>query len=124
MPKITTEQVKNALIECHGLAYAAARQLKVAPSTIFRRVQKSPELGEFIRECHETRLDEAEGQLMAAVRRGEAWAVCFFLKTQGRHRGYSERLEVAPTIVRREIVEEVVTATYQPPALPGTGLAG
>ena len=116
MPKITTEQVKSALIECHGLCYAAARHLGVAPSTIFRRVQKHPELAEFIKECHETRLDEAEGQLQAAVRRGEAWAVCFYLKTQGKARGYSERLEVAPVAVRREIVEEIVTVT---PALLG-----
>jgi len=124
MPKITTEQVKNALIECHGLAYAAARNLGVAPSTIFRRVQKHPELAELVKDARELRLDEAEGALMAAVRRGEGWAVCFFLKTQGRSRGYSERLEVAPTVVRREVVEEIVSAAYKPPALPGTGLAG
>ena len=110
MAKLSTETIKAALVENLGLCYAAARHLGVAPSTIFRRVQKHPELAELVKDARELRLDEAEGALMAAVRRGEGWAVCFFLKTQGRSRGYSERLEVAPMAVRREIVEEIVTA--------------
>ncbi|MEI8016283.1 MAG: hypothetical protein D4R81_07615 [Nitrospiraceae bacterium] len=40
-------------------------------------------------------LDEAEAALHKAVMRGEAWAVCFTLKTQGKGRGYTERLEVS-----------------------------
>ena len=116
MAKLDTATIKAALVECHGLAYAAARHLGLAPSTVFRRIQRHPELAELVKDARELRIDEAEGQLQAAIKRGEAWAICFFLKTQGRSRGYSERLEVAPMAVRREIVEEIVTVT---PALLG-----
>lgn len=34
-------------------------------------------------------LDHAESSLQKAVLKGEAWAVCFFLKTQGKSRGYT-----------------------------------
>jgi hypothetical protein len=36
-------------------------------------------------------LDNVESALYTAALAGEAWAVCFFLKTQGKARGYVER---------------------------------
>ena len=30
---------------------------------------------------------------MAAVKKGEAWAICFHLKCKGKERGYVERVE-------------------------------
>jgi len=39
-------------------------------------------------------IDTAELALYQAVKRGEAWAVCFSLKTVGHHRGYIERHKV------------------------------
>lgn len=45
-------------------------------------------------EGEELRLDIAESALDKAVEAGEAWAVCFFLKTRGKARGYTERHEV------------------------------
>lgn len=39
-------------------------------------------------------LGNAASRLAQAVDRGEAWAVCFLLKTQGKELGWSERYEV------------------------------
>ena len=39
-------------------------------------------------------LDVAETALLAAVAKGEAWAVCFYLKCKGKARGWTERAEV------------------------------
>ena len=39
-------------------------------------------------------LDNTESALYVAALRGEAWAVCFLLKTQGKSRGYVERAEL------------------------------
>lgn len=39
-------------------------------------------------------LDLAEAKLLSAINSGEAWAVCFFLKTQGKKRQYTERVQV------------------------------
>ena len=40
-------------------------------------------------------LDIAEDSLIKAVKGGEAWAVCFYLKCKGKARGYIERESVA-----------------------------
>ena len=39
-------------------------------------------------------LDLAEAKLLVAINNCEAWAVCFFLKTQGKKRQYTERVQV------------------------------
>lgn len=38
-------------------------------------------------------IGNAVSKLVEAVNKGEAWAVCFTLKTQGKNEGWSERLE-------------------------------
>jgi hypothetical protein len=40
-------------------------------------------------------IDNVESVLYSKALAGEAWAVCFFLKTQAKHRGYVERQELA-----------------------------
>ena len=42
-------------------------------------------------EARESALDEAESELMKLIRAGNLTAIIFFLKTQGKSRGYSER---------------------------------
>lgn len=58
---------------------------------IYRYLDKHPNLKATLADTRETMLDNAESSLYKGVLRGEAWAVCFFLKTQGRSRGYTER---------------------------------
>jgi hypothetical protein len=49
------------------------------------------------------------------VLKGEAWAVCFFLKCQARERGYVERTEVVAVREPEEIppVREVLVSTRE-----------
>jgi hypothetical protein len=42
----------------------------------------------------ESLIDRTESKLHAAIDKGEAWAICFFLKCKAKHRGYVERQEV------------------------------
>jgi hypothetical protein len=46
-----------------------------------------------IKEERERMTDVAEMALFDAIKEGEGWAVCFYLKTQGKERGYIERHE-------------------------------
>ena len=46
-----------------------------------------------MKEQRETMLDLTEGVLFTKIMAGEPWAVCFFLKTQAKDRGYVERVE-------------------------------
>lgn len=86
---ITEPRLAEALDQHHGNMAAVARELGVNRSTVCRAVHKSPDLIGQMESLRETMLDHAESALQKAVLKGEAWAVCFFLKTQGKSRGYT-----------------------------------
>lgn len=92
--RYTPEQVISALKEARGLRALAARRLGCTVRTVDNYIARFPEVSDTVKEQLELRLDVAEGKLDQAVNKGEAWAICFFLKTQGKGRKYSERLEV------------------------------
>ena len=93
--KFTDAQGEQALLANYGNVEAAARALGVAHSTMWARIKKSERLRAAREEAEEIALDIAEASLLEAVKRGEAWAVCFLLKTRGKKRGYVERQEWA-----------------------------
>lgn len=88
------EDVAEALRVNHGNASAAARVLQCHPDTIRAYCSKYPEVKAARESGTEVRLDVAEAALDRAVQKGEAWAVCFLLKTRGKSRGYIERQEI------------------------------
>lgn len=92
--KFTDSQIKSALLKCKGLVYLAAKTLGCDQCTIHRRAKKNPKIRAIIEQERGEFLDTAELALLGAVTRGESWAVCFTLKTQGRIRGYVERTEL------------------------------
>ncbi len=92
--RVTIQQIEDQLIALEGNTAAVGRSLRISRQAINQRIQKSPRLLKLIDELRETNLDEAENQLMNAIKRGEGWAVCFYLKTQGKKRGYVERAEL------------------------------
>ena len=95
--RLTFALVETALRRADGLQAAAAKALKCAQSTLSEHIGRDPRLQAVVAECRELFLDEAESALLNAVRCGEAWAVCFALKTRGRSRGYVERQAVEHT---------------------------
>lgn len=93
MAKLTKNAVTKALTETHGNIAGAARKLGVSRRAIGKRIDADAALKQVVIDARETMLDDAERSLADAVKAGEAWAVCFCLKTQGRNRGYVERRE-------------------------------
>lgn len=97
--RFTTDQVIEALQANAGInTYAAAwlekkTGLRCVESTIrgyrkrYKKVQKAAEEIEF------NLLDVAEHQLFKLIRDGHASSVHFYLKTKGKERGYTERVE-------------------------------
>lgn len=43
-------------------------------------------------------LDLAENKLLQKINDGDLGAICFYLKCQGKHRGYIERQQIDTTI--------------------------
>lgn len=73
----------------------AAKLLGCDRQTIYNAMEQFPELQDTLTTSREHSLDLAELSLLKSVTKGEAWAVCFYLKTQGRKRGYVERVDVS-----------------------------
>jgi hypothetical protein len=86
--------VADAVIAAEGNVTVAAERLGCHRRTIDRQARRSAIVAMAVVEARERALDTAESMLMNAVHQGEAWAICFFLKTQGRARGYVERQEL------------------------------
>jgi hypothetical protein len=91
------QQVIDAIRRHHGMLTFAATALRCNRETIRNYAKRYPEIAEALREEREKTLDLAELALYNAILAGEPWAICFYLKTQGRSRGYTERREVTGT---------------------------
>lgn len=88
------DTLEAALRKHHGLVALAADEVGMSREWLFGRIQRSPHLQAVLAECRERTTDVAESSLFRQLAAGEAWAVCFYLKTQGRNRGYIERQEI------------------------------
>ena len=93
--KYTKEQISKALWDANGFISKTARNLGCTDKTIYNYFKKYPELQdncEFIRNYN---LDLAESELVKLIKKGNLGAICFYLKCQGKKRGYFERVQVA-----------------------------
>lgn len=89
----TVEEYATALREARGLVTHAAARLGVTREAVRRRLQAHPTLQQARDDAREALIDMAESSLFTQIEQGEGWAVCFFLKTQAKDRGYVERSE-------------------------------
>ncbi len=95
--EFTQVQVAGALTAASGLVTSAARRLGCNPKTVYRNIERFPALRDVLTEARESSIDLAESKLMEAIKAGNLTAIIFFLKTQGKSRGYSERSEFGHT---------------------------
>ncbi len=109
---LSEKQIKQALKAKAGFISQAAEALGVTYQAIYDRIKRSDDLGEYYRQIRETQLDMAESQLLKLIREGDLGAICFFLKCQGKARGYIEKERVnsfsdspEPTEIKIEVVD-------------------
>lgn len=81
-------EIAESLKKNAGLYSYCAKELGVATSTISRRVEKSEKLQKVVDAIVNQTLDIAEAKLIEHLGKGQAWAICFYLKTKGKQRGY------------------------------------
>jgi DNA-binding transcriptional MerR regulator len=93
--KYTQEQVIEALEQSKGLIAPAARALDCSRDTIRSYLAEYPAVAQAKADAKEATKDLAENRLVDAIEDREAWAICFYLKTQAKDRGYIERGELA-----------------------------
>jgi len=116
VPQYTKQQVIQALQQSKGMVYVAARQLGCTPQTIYNHMKRSPDVQSAIEDARGEAVDVAELKLMQAINKGEAWAIALMLKTQGKDRGYTERLELEHqyVVIVKQIQEAARNAGLDP----------
>ena len=92
--KLSEKLLVPAIAEARGNLADVARRFSVTRQSVWYYVNQRPALKAACQDQRETMKDHAESALYKALLAGEAWAVCFFLKTQARDRGYVERTEL------------------------------
>ena len=91
---VSKKQYIEAIHNSRGLLTAAAKSLGVTRKAIYDAAKRHPEVQKAIEEARERTTDLAEGKLYQQINEGNMTAIIFYLKTQGKKRGYVERQEV------------------------------
>jgi len=92
-PPITAAGLIEAIDRHKGNVAAVARSYGVTRAAIYHHMNRMPTVMRALEDARETMLDNAESVLYKNVLEGKERSVEFFLRTQGRGRGYVERQE-------------------------------
>lgn len=87
------DRIAEALRKSHGLVSRAARMLRCSRKAVYAHININPDLQEVLVDARELVTDDAEAGLYSRIKAKDPWAICFYLKTQGKDRGYVERQE-------------------------------
>jgi hypothetical protein len=93
MKKPDRSIIKEAIVKAFGNLSTAAKSLQVERATLYAWIELEG-LEEAVMEGRNRRLDFAESMLDKGMKDGNMTAIIFYLKTQGKSRGYIERQEV------------------------------
>lgn len=93
MKKPDRSIIKEAIVKAFGNLSTAAKSLQVERATLYAWIEAEG-LEESVQEGRNRRLDFAESMLDKGMKDGNMTAIIFYLKTQGKSRGYIERQEV------------------------------
>jgi len=88
---LTIKQIETALRGTGGFVTYAAKKLNCSHQNITKRIKGSPYLTDILNEIRESYLDLTEHSLIKKIQDEDLGAIIFFLKCQGKNRGYIER---------------------------------
>lgn len=92
--KFTPQQIIEALHATKGMITLAADRLRCGQETVARYVKRYPTVAAALKIERARMTDAVELVLYSAAMKGEPWAVMFYLRTMGKERGYTERVDL------------------------------
>lgn len=92
--RVNVAQIEEALRKSGGFQSKAADMLGISQPAVSKRISNNKRLQRAVRAIKEQYLDLAEINLLKLIRDGDLGSICFYLKCQGKHRGYVERQEI------------------------------
>jgi len=90
----TIEEIEEALEKTGGWQTQAAKQLGITVQAVSKRIKGSERLQKKLAEIKGHYLDLAEFKLIEKIKTGDLGAICFYLKCQGKERGYIEKQQI------------------------------
>jgi hypothetical protein len=84
--------IEKAILKAFGNISLAAKALNVERKTLYIWIEEE-DLKDALVEGRNSRIDFVESKLDQKINDGDTTAIIFFLKTQGKERGYVERQE-------------------------------
>jgi hypothetical protein len=95
MADLKTEQVITQIETASGNVSVAAKNLRVSRTTLYKFINDHSTVKAALDEAREKMIDNVESSLYNQALSGNTAAMIFFLKTQGKSRGYVERSELS-----------------------------
>lgn len=111
---IKISDIEPLIGEYKGNIAAIARKLGVSRGTIYNRMAESQTLTASMEDARESMIDNAESMLYKQIADGNTTAIIFFLKTQGKRRGYVERVENREVGMDEQIIEALRDGRLKP----------
>jgi hypothetical protein len=84
----------EALERSLGVVTTASKACNISRRTHYRWLDEDEEYAKSVKEIKDIALDFAESQLHKQIGEGNTTATIYFLKTQGKDRGYIEKQQI------------------------------
>jgi hypothetical protein len=94
----TDQEYLDAIIEARGNRGIVAKLLGLKPNSVYARLANNQELYDACYFAREELKDIAETKLFELVEQGDFQAIKFYLNSQGKDRGYGEKLELTADV--------------------------
>lgn len=88
------EKLLNCLRETSGIVQFACEKAGISRTTYYNWYDDDDIFRERADDIKELQIDVAEAALLKKIKAEDTTAIIFYLKTQGRDRGYTERKEI------------------------------
>lgn len=90
----TKKQFLEALANGRGNVSVACVAVNISRQTFYRWRDSDKDFAEAVENIRESLIDKAEDALMRRIDEGDTTSIIFYLKTQGKKRGYIEKQEL------------------------------
>ena len=97
--------IVNAMINTFGNVSEVCKQMNISRQTFYNYYNNDLEFKEQIDDIKNIALDFVESKLIGKIKEGDIVAILFYLKTQGKKRGYVERVENEITIQQPVVID-------------------
>ena len=84
----------EALMQSMGVVQQACTKVGVSRTTYYEYYNNDKEFRDAVDDCKNIALDFAESKLLKNIEAGREASIMFYLKTQGKARGYIEKQEI------------------------------